>query len=263
MNFLAPRPREGATSRGWGRQWKVEMETGWKQFRKVRRFGEVFLFFYFEFLPLKLGEMIQVDIVFFVGHAPLASSHLPSCFTRLFSGRLHAAVDSSRYYSLTSGNRCSLSSEFKRYTARTYPLPSRKNGSWKKMPILKRNPRHFPSFSASKIVRRVVDTSFGNWLSLDSRMAQARRPIRRGNVMKVEVFLWLQLWPTRRDAVESSCLKWKMSLNILEHTSWQELTCNPFLNWKAKENQSSQQAVLQKILETILRVSTGIEWTSW
>ena len=64
-----------------------------------------------------------------------------------------------------------------------------------------------------------------------SKMAQARRPIRRGNVMKVEVFLRLQLWLTRWDAVESSCLKWKISLNILEHTSCQELTCNPFLNW--------------------------------
>lgn len=26
MNFLAPRPREGATGPGLGRQWKVEME---------------------------------------------------------------------------------------------------------------------------------------------------------------------------------------------------------------------------------------------
>ena len=94
-----------------------------------------------------------------------------------------------------------------------------------------KEPTHFPSFSPSKIVRRVADTSFGKWWSLDSSMAQARRKIRRGNVMKVEVFLWLQLWLTRWDVVESSCLKCNMSLNILEHTSCQELTCNPFLNW--------------------------------
>ena len=44
-------------------------------------------------------------------------------------------------------------------------------------------------------------------------------------------FSWFQLWPTRWDAIESSCLKRKMSWNILEHTSWQELTWSPFLNW--------------------------------
>ena len=80
---------------------------------------------------------------------------------------------------------------------------------------------------------------------------------------KLKCFLWLQRWPTRWDAVESSCLKWKMSLNILEHTSWQELTCNPFLNWTGLGKSILATSSLAIDSWDHLRVSTGIEWTSW